>query len=102
MGRMPDPRIAPVKNPTIDAVADPVIDLGSLAGLLAHDHELHAYCPPCDRWTALPLAELVARGQGALRLPLRVRCRTCGTRGELQVRPPRPAWSNSNGWVELR
>ena len=39
-----------------------MIDLGSLAGLLGHRHRLDAYCPQCDRWAELPLAELVAEG----------------------------------------
>jgi len=30
------------------------------AGLLEHRHEIAAYCPRCDRWRVLPLAELVA------------------------------------------
>jgi RNase P subunit RPR2 len=79
-----------------------MIDLGSLAGLHEHDHELRAYCPRCDRWSVLPLAELVAQGKGSLRLQITVRCQSCGERGRLQVRPPMPTWTNSNGWMELR
>ena len=67
-----------------------MIDLGSLAGLHEHRHEIAAYCPRCDRWAVLPLAELVAQGHGERRLPLRVRCRDCGEVGRLQVRPPVP------------
>jgi hypothetical protein len=27
-----------------------MIDLGSIAGLHSRNHQLHAYCPRCDRW----------------------------------------------------
>ena len=33
-----------------------MIDLGSIGGLHARQHELHAYCPRCDRCAVLPLA----------------------------------------------
>jgi hypothetical protein len=79
-----------------------VIDLGSIAGLLEHEHELHAYCHSCNRWSVLPLADLVAQGRGSQRLPFTVRCRDCGATGRLQVRPPMPAWTNTNGWMALR
>ena len=79
-------------------VFSPVIDLGTLAGVHAHDHQLAAYCPRCDAWRVLPLAEMVAQGKGSLRLPLRVRCRDCGAIGRLQVRPPVPTYSNPHGW----
>ena len=36
------------------------------AGLLEHRHEIAAYCPRCDQWREVPLAELVAEGHGAL------------------------------------
>jgi hypothetical protein len=75
-----------------------MIDLGSLAGLHARQHELHAYCVHCDRWEVLDLARLVASGLGARRLPLRVRCRRCGSSGLLQVRPPMPARAVT-GWI---
>lgn len=39
-----------------------MIDLGTLGGLHQHHHELAAYCPQCDRWHVLPLAEMVAAG----------------------------------------
>ena len=77
----------------------PMIDLGSIAGLHQHNHELHAYCPCCDRWRVLPLAELVAAGQGERRLPIRVRCHTCGEIGQLQVRPPVPT-RGPGGWMQ--
>lgn len=40
-----------------------MIDLGSIAGLLEHDHKLAAYCPRCGRWDDLPLAELISQGK---------------------------------------
>ena len=76
-----------------------MIDLGTVAGLHEHDHELRAYCQRCDRWAVLPLADLVAQGKGPLRLPLKVRCRDCGEVGRLQVRPPMPAHPRAVGWV---
>ena len=76
----------------------PMIDLGTLGGLHEHQHELAAYCPCCDRWSVLPLADIVAQGKGSLRLPVRVRCRDCGEPGRLQVRPPVPARSSTVGW----
>jgi len=51
-----------------------MIDLGTLADLLEHDHELAAYYGSCDRWSVLPLAELVAQGKGSPRHRIRV-CR---------------------------
>jgi RNase P subunit RPR2 len=75
-----------------------MIDLGSIAGLLRHDHELRAYCVKCARWSVLDLATMVRDGHGDRRLPLSVRCRDCGEPGQLQVRPPMPAWTNTNGW----
>lgn len=75
-----------------------MIDLGSIAGLHAHEHELHAYCLRCDRWQAIDLGRMVCEGKGAMRLPLRMRCRVCGDVGQLQVRPPVPTRS-SMGWM---
>ena len=78
-----------------------MIDLGSLAGLHQHNHELHAYCPSCDRWTRLDLAAMVAAGHGERRLPVTVRCQACGEPGQLQVRPPVPT-RGPGGWMEPR
>jgi len=75
-----------------------MIDLGTLAGLHRHGHQLAAYCPRCDRWQTLPLAELVAAGFGARRLPVPVKCSTCGSPGQLQVRPPVPT-RGPGGWM---
>jgi hypothetical protein len=76
-----------------------MIDLGSVAGLHDHSHELHAFCPRCDRWAVLDLAGMVSQGRGSLRLPIVVRCHDCGERGQLQVRPPVPTRSGSAGWI---
>ena len=51
-----------------------MIDLGTLAGLYRHKHQLAAYCQACDRWAVLNLAAMVAAGHGDRRLPIRVRC----------------------------
>jgi RNase P subunit RPR2 len=79
-----------------------MIDVDTIAGLREHNHELRAYCPRCDRWAVLPLAELVSGGKGSLRLPIAVRCNDCGGQGRLQVRPPMPARTHTNGWMQLR
>ena len=76
-----------------------MIDLGSIAGLHSRNHQLHAYCPTCDRWAVLPLAEMIAAGQGSRRLPFTVRCRWCGAVGRLVVRPPVPTRGDSVGWI---
>jgi hypothetical protein len=75
-----------------------MIDLGSIRGLLDHDHEVHCYCSGCDRWHALNLHWLVRIGQGDRRLPIKVRCRRCGQRGIIQIRPPMPP-RGSVGWI---
>jgi len=77
-----------------------MIDLGTLAGLHRYGHSLAAYCPRCDQWRELPLAELVAAGHGSRRLPFTVRCRDCGKVGQLQVRPPVPT-RGPGGWMEI-
>jgi hypothetical protein len=76
-----------------------MIDLGTIAGLHLHQHELAAYCPRCDRWSVLPLGRLVEQGQGSRCLPLAVRCRDCGEAGRLQVRPPVPTRVGAIGWT---
>jgi hypothetical protein len=59
-----------------------MIDLGTLAGLLEHEHTLAAYCPHFDRWAQLDLAAMVSNGQ-------------------LQVRPPVPTRPASGGWISV-
>ena len=46
-----------------------MIDLGSVAALYEHQHELHGCCLRCDRWRLLDLAGMVGEGKGSLRLP---------------------------------
>jgi hypothetical protein len=77
-----------------------MIDLGCIAGLNDRNHELHAYCGPCNRWQVLDLARMVRQGKGSMRLPLRVRCLQCGNAGQLQVRPPMPA-RGAVGWIGI-
>jgi hypothetical protein len=60
-----------------------MIDLGTLAGLHEHRHELEACCQHCDRWPVLPLAAMFAAGQGSRRVPLTGRCRDGGELGRL-------------------
>lgn len=76
-----------------------MIDLGSIAGLMDHQHQLAAYCQACDRWAELDLRAMVAAGLGARRLPITVRCHVCGEVGRLQVRPPVPT-RGPGGWME--
>jgi hypothetical protein len=76
-----------------------MIDLGSNAGLHERQHELHAYCVTCDRWSVLDLDRMVRDGHGERRLPIRVRCQVCGEPGQPQVRAPMPTWTNANGWI---
>ena len=75
-----------------------MIDLGNLAELHQHDHQLAAYCPRCDAWRVVQLEKWVSQGKGSLRLPVRVRCRDCGEVGRLQVHPPVPMRS-PEGWI---
>jgi hypothetical protein len=75
-----------------------MIDLGTLAGLHRHQHELACYCARCDRWAVLDLAGMVADGHGERRLPIVVRCQLCGETGRLQVRPPVPT-RGPGGWI---
>jgi hypothetical protein len=71
-----------------------LIDLGSIAGLYEHQQDLAAYCPHCERWRVLPLARLVANGQGSRRLPVRVRC-------VVPYGPPMPVLDpHRGGWIK--
>ena len=88
-----------LSEPLVYAVR--MIDLGTLAGLREHGHELHAYCLACDRWAAVDLDALIGAGYGERRLPITARCRVCREPGQLQVRPPVPAWTNTNGWMAV-
>ena len=76
-----------------------MIDLGSIAGLHEHQHEVHCYCSKCERWRPLDLQRLIAMGKGGTRLPLRVRCLRCLQLGQVQIRPPMPRHRTASGWV---
>ena len=76
-----------------------MIELGTLAGLHRHQHQLAAYCQACDRWAVLDVAAMVDAGFGDRRLPIRVRCQVCGEVERLQVRPPVPT-RGPGGWME--
>jgi hypothetical protein len=76
-----------------------MIDLGTLAGLRRHQHQLACYCPRCDRWALLDLAAMIDAGHGERRLPISVRCESCDEVGRLQVRPPVPT-RGPGGWAE--
>lgn len=66
-----------------------MIRLDTIRALHDYGHELHCYCPACDRWGVLDLAALVAAGRGgACIIGWRPRCSRCGRPGRLQVRPP--------------
>ena len=84
------------------ALRRPMIDYGTFAGLLEHDHGLAAYRPWCSRWSVLPPAKLVAHRNGPLCLTIRMRCRECGEVGRLQVRPPVLTSGPVGGWSHLR
>jgi len=56
-----------------------MIDLGSIAGLYAH--EMHAYCSTCGRWSALDLERMVRDGHSSRRVPIPIRCQVCGEPG---------------------
>jgi len=90
-------RAHPMSRPTIMVAC--MIDLGSIAGLLDHQHALAAYCQRCDRWAVFDLARMVAAGLGDRRLPIKARCSVCGELGRLQVRPPVPT-RGPGGWME--
>ena len=76
-----------------------MIDLGSIGGLHARQHEVHAYCPRCDRWAVLPLAQMVTNSQGERRLPIRGRCRWCLAVGLVAGATADANHGTSGGWI---
>ena len=58
------------------------ITISTALAYLRHTHRAGAYCPQCQRWADLNLAQLARRGladQPLASQPLR--CRDCRTRG---------------------
>lgn len=63
--------------------------LSTLSDLARHGYQLACYCPRCRRWAELDLPHLERQGFAErLVTEFRPRCRTCGTPGEKQLRPP--------------
>lgn len=73
-----------------------MIHVATFGQLLDCGYVLACYCRGCRRWASANLADLVAHGLGdepiAERRP---RCRLCGSRGDWQVRPPKPPISTA-------
>ncbi len=77
-------------------LANAGINIATAAQFIRYDHKAGVYCPQCRRWADLKLHELVMRRLGDRALAtLPLRCRDCGARGELQVRPPAPQWGGA-------
>jgi len=76
------------------AYPHPMIDLGSIAGLHVHDHQLHAYCLRCDAWRVLLLGEWISQDKGSVR-----HLRFTVTASSALIGP---TWKISHGRVELR
>ena len=51
-----------------------MIELGTLAGLCRHQHQLAAYCRGCDRWVVLDPAALINAGDGQRLLAVTALC----------------------------
>lgn len=66
------------------------VRLSTLSDLSRHGYQIACYCPRCRRWAELDLPRLARQGFAErLVTEFRPRCRTCGTPGEKQLRPPR-------------
>ena len=88
---MTDPHLLDAALTTLERAG---ATLDTLAKLAEHCHGIDAYCPRCQRWRSLDVPRLVRLGFGRRRLvDFRPRCRECGERGTIQVRPPTPAWT---------
>jgi hypothetical protein len=65
------------------------IRLATLSDLFRHGYQLACFCPRCRRWADLDLPQLAMNGFADRQVTeFRPRCRTCGTPGEKQLRPP--------------
>ena len=51
-----------------------MLDLGTIAGLHRHQHQLAAYCRGCDRWVVLDPAALINAGDGQRLLAVTALC----------------------------
>jgi hypothetical protein len=83
-------------------MATPDVTLDTIGKLHEHGYTLACYCVRCRRWADPDLRRLVAEGRGdSLLVRFRPRCRVCGERGDVQLRPPvrGPA---ASGWIILR
>ena len=54
--------------------------------LRAGEHQLHAYCHHCDRWSARNIAEMLPQWRDLEHVPAVVPCADCGELGMLKVR----------------
>jgi len=54
--------------------------------LRSREHQLHAYCPACDRWKVLNLDEMLTLWRALEHAPAEVQCTECGHFGLLRVR----------------
>ena len=54
--------------------------------LQSREHQLHAYCPACDRWKVLNLDEMLTLWRALEHAPTEVQCTECGHFGLLRVR----------------
>jgi hypothetical protein len=70
------------------------VNIVTLEDCRRYQHRVSVFCPKCRHWAELDVGRLCARGRGTRPLAsLGARCRTCGGRGEVQVKPPSPAWT---------
>ena len=54
--------------------------------LRAGEHQLHAYCHCCNRWSALGVDEMLVQWRDLEHVPSVVPCADCGEFGMLKVR----------------
>ena len=54
--------------------------------LRAGEHQLHAYCHCCNRWSALSVDEMLLQWRDLEHVPSVVPCADCGEFGMLKVR----------------
>ena len=62
--------------------------LNRLSALVAYEHGLYAYCPACRRDVELDLRHVLLKYGDRPLIGLRIRCRACGGRGQVQLRAP--------------